>query len=77
MLEKLCTAGRLYMKEMDLEDMAALKFCLLSMGMLFGIAIPLKWRKPAVFFGSALFIGTYLPLMVKLLDCLQRAEEET
>lgn len=76
MLNKWCAAGRLMMKEMDLEDMAALKICLLSMGLLGGIALPLKWKKPGAFFGSVLFIGTYLPLMTRLLGYLTKTEDD-
>lgn len=76
MLKKWCDAGRLYMKDMDLEDMAALKVCLLSAGVLLGIGLPLKWKKPAALFGSFLFVGTYLPLMTKFLECLERGAED-
>lgn len=76
MLKKWCDAGRLMMKDMDLEDMAALKICLLSMGVLGGIALPLKWKKPAAFFGSMLFVGTYVPLMTRFLECMSRTEED-
>ena len=76
MLKKWCDAGRLYMKDMDLEDMAALKVCLLSAGVLFGIGLPLKWKKPAALFGSFLFVGTYLPLMTKFLEYLERGTED-
>lgn len=76
MFKQWCDAGRLYMKEMDLEDMAALKCCLLSAGVLFGIGMPLKWKKPATVVGSLLFVGTYLPLMTKFLGCLTKTEED-
>ncbi len=64
------------MKDMDLEDMAALKVCLLSAGVLFGIGMPLKWKKPAALFGSFLFVGTYLPVMTKFLEYLDRGTED-
>ena len=37
MLKNWCAAGRLMLKDMDLEDMAALKVCLLAMGTLLGL----------------------------------------
>ena len=64
-------------KPMDLEDMAALKVCLLAMGTLLGLSVPFRWKKPAALLGSFLFVGTYLPLMVRLLECLTRTERET
>lgn len=75
MLNKFCAAGRLMMKDMDLEDMAALKVCLLSLGALGGMALPLKLKKPAAFFASTLFLGTYIPLMYKFVSSLTKAEE--
>ena len=77
MLKNGCAAGRLMLKDMDLEDMAALKVCLLAMGTLLGLSVPFRWKKPAALLGSFLFVGTYLPLMVRLLECLTRTERET
>ena len=91
MLKNWCAAGRLMLKDMDLEDMAALsrvlegrrrrrgalKVCLLAMGTLLGLSVPFRWKKPAALLGSFLFVGTYLPLMVRLLECLTRTERET
>ena len=76
MLNKWLAAGRLMLKDMDLEDMAALKFCLLSLGVLGGISIPAKGRKPAALLASFLFVGTYLPLMTKFLGSLVKTEED-
>lgn len=76
MLKKWCAAGRLYMKDMDLEDMAALKVCLLAAGTLLGLGIGKKWKKPAAFFGSVLFVGTFIPLMTQFLAVLTRTEAE-
>lgn len=75
MLNKWLAAGRLMLKDMDLEDMAALKVCLLSLGVLGGIAIPGKGRKPAVLLSSFLFVGTWVPLMTKFFACLTNTEE--
>lgn len=76
MLKRWTDAGRLMLDEMGLEDMAMLKGCLLSAGMLFGIGIPRKLKKPAALFGGALFLGTYLPLIGKFLACLTRSGRE-
>ena len=77
MLKNWCAAGRLMLRDMDLEDMAALKVCLLAMGTLLGLSVPFRWKKPSALLGSFLFVGTYLPLMVRLLECLTRTERET
>ena len=36
MVKKWIAAGRLMVREMDLEDVAALKLCLMSLGLLLG-----------------------------------------
>lgn len=76
MLNQWLAAGRLMLKDMDLEDVAALKLCLLSLGVLGGIAVPLKARKPAALIASMLFVGTYIPLMTKFLGSLVKTEED-
>ncbi len=48
MVKKWIAAGRLMVRELDLEDVAALKLCLLSLGTLLGLAVPRK-RAPRNF----------------------------
>ena len=55
MLKNWCAAGRLMLKDMDLEDMAALKVCLLAMGTLLGLSVPFRWKKPAALLAGGLF----------------------
>ena len=76
MLDHWLAAGRLYIKEMDLEDVAALKFCLLALGILMGMGIPLKSRRATAVLASILFVGTYVPLMSKFFFLLTRAKED-
>lgn len=76
MLNKWMAAGRLMLKDMDLEDIAALKFCLLALGVVMGVSIPARGRKPAGLLASILFVGTYIPLMTKFLAALTRTEED-
>lgn len=76
MLNKWLAAGRLMLKDMDLEDIAALKCCLLSMGVLAGIAVPAKSKKAAALLASFLFVGTYIPLMTKFLGNLTSTDTD-
>ena len=62
-MHRLLKAGDRYLKKMDLEDMAALKFCLLSLGTLVGLSLSPRKRKPAGLLAGLLFLGTYVPLM--------------
>ncbi len=76
MMNSLLHAGRLYIRDMDLEDVAALKLCLMALGFLMGLGIPLKGRKPAALLAGLLFVGTYIPLMSNFFYCLTRARED-
>lgn len=54
-----------FIKEMHVTDMAVLKFCLMSLGIIVGICLPKKWKRPALFTALFVFIVTYLPLVMK------------
>lgn len=74
MIEKLTNTGKVYLTEMDLEDMAMLKLCLTSLGVLMGLGIPLKLKKPATLMAGFLFAGTYVPLMYRLWSIVSRKQ---
>lgn len=75
-MEKLFAAGRMYMKDMDLEDMAALKVCCISLGVLMGLGIPLRSRRAWGVMTSFLFLGTCIPLVSKFLFTLTHPRED-
>jgi len=75
-MHRLLKAGDNYLKKMDLEDMAALKFCLLSLGTLMGLSISPRNRKPVGMLAGLLFLGTYVPLMSDFLAEYQRTHED-
>ncbi len=54
-----------YIEESDWKDLAALKFCLFSIGVLVGMKIPVKGKKRAGKIAFLVFVITYLPLMKK------------
>lgn len=76
MVKKWLIAGEQYLKEMDLEDMAVLKICLLSMGTLVGLSISSKGKKAAAVLAGLLCVGTYVPLMSKFVELFSRGEYE-
>lgn len=61
-----CYADR-YIKKSSWKDLALIKFCLFSIGILVGIGIPKKNRKFAGIIAAAVFAVTYIPLMVKFI----------
>ena len=52
-----------YVQSRDWKLVSILKFCLCSMGVLLGLAIPGKHKKAAGRFASCVFLATYIPLM--------------
>ena len=57
-------AGR-YCKESTWKTMAALKFCLFSMGIIVGVLLPESCKIPVLVIFGIVFIVTYIPLMSK------------
>ena len=74
MVKTWIAAGRLMVREMDLEDVAALELCLLPLGLALGLSVPGKKKPAFALFSTLVFIGTYFPLMVKFLGSLLRTD---
>lgn len=55
-----------FINQSDWKDLALIKFCLCAMGMMWGLALPEKVRKPAAFIAVGIFVCTYMPLMLKM-----------
>ena len=64
-MKKLFAAANRYVETSDWKIIAVLKFCLIALGMMIGMFISPKHRKPVFLGALAVFIATYIPLMVK------------
>ncbi len=64
-----------YIEESDWKDLAMIKFCLFSMGILAGIQIPKRSRQQAGWIAGAVFVATYIPLMAKFFSVISEKEE--
>lgn len=64
-MKKLFGYADAYIQQSDWKTLAMLKFCLASIGVLIGISLPKKGRKPAMITAGILFAVTYVPLMAK------------
>ena len=65
-MKKVFDAANRYIKTSDWKTIAVLKFCLISLGMMIGMAVDKKYRKPVMFGALGVFLITYVPLMVRL-----------
>ncbi len=54
-----------YLKDMDIYDISLLKVCLLALGMMLGIALPIRDKRSWVLALVVIFLASYIPLMVK------------
>lgn len=75
-MKRLFESANRYVKDRDWTDLVLLKFCLLAAGVMAGIAIPTRWKKPAVLVAVGAFAATYIPLILKFLSFLQSADEQ-
>ena len=62
---KLFEVADRYCKESTWKTMAALKFCLFSMGIIVGVLLPESCKIPVLVIFGIVFIVTYIPLMRK------------
>ena len=73
-MKKLFDAADIYLKQATWKDLALVKFCLASIGLLAGLFIPRKHRKIAAIGASLVLIATYIPLMTDFFASLLRKE---
>ena len=69
-MKRLTDAADRFLKASSWRDIAVLKFCLMALGVLMGLAVPARKKKPAAWVAALVFLATYVPLMGKFLPCL-------
>ena len=69
-MKRLTDAADRFLRASSWTDIAVLKFCLMALGVLMGLAIPARKKKPAAWAAALVFLATYVPLMGKFLPCL-------
>ena len=66
-MNRLTDAANRYLKDCTWKDIAVLKFCLLALGVLLGIAVPARKKKASAWAASLVFLAAFVPLMAKFL----------
>ena len=64
-MKKVFDAANRYVQTSDWKVLAVLKFCLISLGMMIGMSIDKKYRKPVLLGALGVFVATDIPLMYK------------
>ncbi len=75
-MKRIFASANEFVRESDWKDLAVLKFCLLSLGLLAGMQIAERCKKGVRIAASVVFTLTYIPLMVKYLKILIGKSEE-
>lgn len=75
-MKKLIAAGNLYLKKIELTDIALIKLCVGAIGVLVGLGAAKKHKRTAGLLAGVLFVATYIPLMGKLIRVLVDSEED-
>lgn len=75
-MERIFASADEFIRESTWKDLAVLKFCLLSLGLLAGTQIAERRKKGVRLAVSVVFVLTYIPLMTKYLRILIRTGEE-
>ena len=63
-----------YLQKSNWKDMALLKFCLFSTGILVGMQVPDKEKKRTAILAALVFTVTYIPLMTKFIRVVMEEE---
>jgi hypothetical protein len=65
-MKKILDIAQGYLERSDWKTISVLKVCLFSLGVLCGLQICEKHKKPARYVAGGVFLLTYIPLLVKL-----------
>lgn len=76
MVKKIVAVGMNYVREMEVEDVGALKMCALALGALIGIAVPARSKKPSALLAAVVFVTTGLFVMSRLCATLVRVQKD-
>lgn len=75
-MKRLIVGTQKYVDKMNLLDLTLLKFCLGSMGILLGMAVPRRCKKKVAGCTSIIFALTYVPLMAKFFSIVSEETKE-
>lgn len=77
LMKTLISIANDYIETSDWKTITALKFCLLSLGVIAGMQVRGEHRKPVTKCALTVFLATYIPLMAKLIRiCIDWKEAE-
>ena len=69
---KLFKLANRYIQESDWRTLAALKLCLLSIGLIVGVLLPASCRAAVLIVSGVVFVATCIPLMAKFFRLMRK-----
>ena len=69
-MKRIFASANEFVRESDWKDLAVLKICLLSLGLLAGMRVTEQCRRGVKIAAAVAFVLTYIPLMAKYLGIL-------
>ena len=76
MIRKLLRAGDAYIRTMDWKQMALVKLCLCAMGIILGLSVSKRAKKPVLIGALIVFFATYVPLISRFLPVFREKMRE-
>ena len=76
-MKKLIRCANQYIWESDWKTIGLLKFCLLSLGICVGMAVPEEKKKTVLRAAFLSFVISYIPLMAKFIRIIWSAEGDS
>ena len=70
-MKKILDIAQRYLERSDWKTISVLKLCLFSLGVLCGMQICEKQKKPARYVAGGVFLVTYIPLVLKLVGVIR------
>ncbi len=69
-MERLLEAADRYWDHCTWKDIAVLKCCVCALGVLIGLAVPVRKKRASAWVAALVFVAAYVPLMGKFLPYL-------
>ena len=70
-MKKMIDCAMMYVRGMNIQDLAIFKICMFSIGGIAGICLPKKHKKKSLIILATIFTCTYVALMIKFIgSCL-------
>ena len=71
-MKKLFEYANIYAKQSTWKDFALVKFCLCAIGVIIGVLLPKSVQTYALIIAGAIFVITYIPLMIKFIMIIKK-----